>query len=124
MLTANVLMASGLVHFKPFSILLQNYLSAIQNLPSDSHTDCASVAPNCLQIQFPELNLPCRLFLNWPCLLLVVLLVSLLFEQYPPTRVLHTFLSENLLLLASLPLLILFFLEHLSLLIHNLSLTI
>ena len=64
--------------------------------------------------KFNFLNLPCRFFLIWPCLLLTLLLVSLCFEKYPPTYILYTVLSEISLFIASQPLLTLFFfLEHL-----------
>lgn len=114
--------AFELANFKPFSKLLQNYPSVIQNLPLSSPTDYGSVASNCLQVQFSEFNLPCRLFLIWPCLLLALLLVSLCFKYYPPTHVIYTtVLLKILLLLAFQPLLILVFLpDHLFPLNYNL----
>lgn len=84
MLTANVLKAFSLVHFKPFSISLPE-LSAHSPtfnwlyhwlLISDSKLATSS-GKGC--------NIHCRLYLIWPCLLLALFLPAVCLEWYTPT---------------------------------------
>lgn len=77
-ITAKVLMASRLVHFKtilytPPEFFLSSKICHL-TLP-------LIMVPNYLQIHIVDLNLLCSVFLIWPCLLLTSLLVSLCTEK-------------------------------------------